>query len=75
MRRFKDERGRDWDVVVGRESWGAFVALFVPRSGDEPVRQAPLGSESRGAAAREVGGLDEEELGALLDRSRPKDAG
>lgn len=75
MRRFRDERGRDWDVVIGRESWGAFVALFVPRSGDEPVRQVPLGSESRGAAAREVHALDEEELGALLERSRPKESG
>lgn len=74
MRRYTDEGGRAWDVVVGRESWGGFVALFVARTGDDTVLQAPLSSGSRGEAAREVERLGEEELADLLERARPKEA-
>jgi hypothetical protein len=41
MRRFTDRDGIRWDVVLGRESWGSLLALFVPAA-DGAVRQAPL---------------------------------
>lgn len=73
MRRFRDPDGREWDVVVGRESWGAFYALFVPRAPtDAPVRQARLDAEATDAAGLELERLDERALAALFDRSTPR---
>lgn len=70
MRRFQDRQGVAWDVVLGRESWGASVALFVPpTSSDLPIRQAPLAAATQDAAMRELDSLDEAELQALFDRS------
>lgn len=71
MRRIRDGDGRPWDVVLGRESWGALYALFVPATG--PVRQTLLEAESYGAAQAELEALTEEEVLALLSRSEPKD--
>jgi hypothetical protein len=73
MRRHTDRSGRVWDVVVGRESFGALYALFVP-AGDsrgEP-RQALLRAESQTAAEQELAALSAEELQALLEGSEPK---
>lgn len=70
MRRFRDRSGIEWDVVLGRESWGTSVALFVPpTSSDLDVRQATLDSAAADAAMRELDGLDDAALQALFDRS------
>lgn len=74
MRRFQDARGQPWDVVVGRASWGAFFALFVPVESDASVRQAPLRASSQEAAADELDAMDNASLAALLARSTPKDS-
>lgn len=71
MRRFIDREGRTWDVVLGRESWGSNVALFVPaRSGE--IRQAPLHANGYDTAAQELDGMTAERLQSLLDESQPK---
>jgi hypothetical protein len=75
MRRFQDSSGGQWDVVLGRESWGALFALFVPVSGDDPVRQAALVSSGYDAATQEFNELDDAALQQLLDRSVIKDEG
>lgn len=72
MRRFEDGGGRGWEVVVGRESWGGFVAIFVPRGDHGQIRQSMLNAESRGAASRELEELSPEDLRALLEKSEPK---
>lgn len=75
MRQLQDDRDRSWDVVVGRESWGAFFAIFVPRGHDAAIRQTSLDAGDRADAAREVDGMDREELLELLRKSRPKETG
>ena len=73
MRRFTDPSGRSWDVVLGRESFGALYALFVPAAGnDERTRQTPLSADSYAGAEVELSGLSTAELGSLLERSEPK---
>lgn len=65
-----------WDVVLGRESWGASVALFVPpTSSDLEVRQAPLQAATQDGAVRELDGLDDAALQALFDRSTGRQEG
>jgi hypothetical protein len=76
MVRFTDRNGLEWDVVLGRESWGAIVALFVPRTRDDvAVRQTPLNVASYEAAVQELDSLDPAALQALLDRSSIKQEG
>ena len=72
MRRFRDLEGRTWDVVAGRESWGAFFAIFVPSVPDEGMRQTQLAADSWADAQRELEAADERFLGQLLARSAPK---
>lgn len=72
MRTFRDDGGRDWDVVPGRESWGGIVALFVPRGDASIVRQVALDASSPQEAASALSGLGEDELRALLQQSEPK---
>lgn len=68
-----DRTGARWDVVAGRESWGALVAIFVPREEEgEGIRQAPLGATGYAEAVDELGKLSDDDLGALLDESVPK---
>lgn len=75
MRRFDDGEGRPWDVIVGKASWGALYALFVPAGGrDEPVRQAPLRASSQEDAAAELEAMDARALAAMLERSTLKDS-
>jgi hypothetical protein len=70
VRRFTDRSGVAWEVVLGRESWGTSVALFVPPTvSDLQVRQAPLRSSAQDAAMRELEDMDDAALQALLDRS------
>lgn len=71
MRRFRDRDGRAWDVVLGRESWGALYALFVPGAG-AAIRQAPLRASAYDTAQRELDGLSDPELQQLLDDSQVK---
>jgi hypothetical protein len=73
MRRHTDAQGHAWDVVVGRESFGALYALFVP-AGSNPgeMRQALLGADSQAEADAELDALSSEELNELLRESEPK---
>lgn len=75
MRHWNDPRGQEWDVVIGRESWGALCVLFVPRSAasDEAPRQAPLEAEDHMAAETELAGMSEDEMEALFRASKPKE--
>ena len=74
MRRYDDPHGRTWDVVIGRESWGMHLALFVPAAGHEgPVRQTPLRASSQEQAAAELDAMDDAALADLLERSTIKD--
>lgn len=75
MRRFIDRDGTAWDVILGRESWGALLALFVPAAGTAAVRQAPLEASAYDAATQELDTLDEAALQQLLDRSTLKEEG
>jgi hypothetical protein len=75
VRRFQDGDGRRWEVLAGRESWGAIVAIFIPADGGDDLRQTPLSASSYGEANSELDGLDEEDLRDLLDRSGPKSLG
>jgi hypothetical protein len=73
MRRFSDRAGRAWDVVVGRESWGALLALFVPADGGT-VRQAMLAAAGYTEANQELEAMSDAELQALLDGSVEKES-
>jgi hypothetical protein len=73
VRRYTDPRGRTWDVVVGRESFGALYALFVPAAETRAeTRQALLDAESQTAARQSLEGMTEDELTELFERSEPK---
>jgi hypothetical protein len=73
VRRFTDPRGRSWDVVVGRESFGALYALFVPAGETRAeTRQTLLQAESQAGAQKSVEEMTAEELTALFERSEPK---
>jgi hypothetical protein len=71
MRRFLDGSGLAWDAVVGRESWGAFFAIFVPVVGDG-LRQTQLDAGSWADAERAIDALDEAGLRELLARATTK---
>lgn len=72
MRRFTDREGGEWEVVAGRESWGAIFALFIPRSGDDEIRQTPLTASGYETAEQELDRLGPDGIQDLLDRSQPK---
>ena len=72
MRSFLGSDGREWEVVVGRESWGALFAIFMARKGQDPPRQTMLEGTSVDEALRTILSMEEEELRALLERSCPK---
>jgi hypothetical protein len=60
-------------VVVGRESFGALYALFVPaRDNPAQPRQALLRARSQASAEAELAALSTTELDDLLDGSEPK---
>jgi hypothetical protein len=73
MRRFSDRTGKAWDVVVGHESWGALLALFVPADGST-VRQSMLQAVGYNEAHHELDALEDRELQGLLDRSVEKES-
>lgn len=73
VRRFTDPRGRSWDVVVGRESFGALYALFVPAAETRAeTRQTLLQADSQTGARQSVDEMTEDELTELYERSEPK---
>lgn len=71
MKRYVDEQGREWDVVLGRESWGTLLALFVPRGGGT-ARQATLRASDYNAAQQELDALDTPALADMLHNSVEK---
>lgn len=76
MRRFVDEEGGTWDVVLGRESWGALYALFVPAGPGHtgPVLQALLRSVGYDAAYAELMDADEARIADLFRSATPKES-
>jgi hypothetical protein len=72
MRRFFGEDGREWEVVVGRESWGTVVAIFVPVEGGGSPRQTLLEASTTDEALRHLQLIPEGKLRVLLERSRLK---
>jgi hypothetical protein len=71
VRAFVDRDGARWDVVLGRESWGALYALFVP-AGGAPLRQTLLRADDSLAAQRLVSDMTDTELQDLLERSETR---
>lgn len=72
VRAFIDRDGARWDVVLGRESWGALYALFVPAGSAAPLRQALLRAEDSLAAQRLLSDMTDTELQNLLERSETR---
>ncbi|MGD2123957.1 MAG: hypothetical protein PVJ76_19555 [Gemmatimonadota bacterium] len=72
MRNFRDEEGAEWEVVVGRESWGTIVAIFVPREGENDPRQTLLDVTSFDRGSRLLREMKEDDLRDLLQISVPK---
>ena len=73
MRRYTDSRDREWDVVVGRESFGALYALFVPAGETRAeTRQTLLQQDSKAKAQAAIEAMSEDEMNDLFDRSEPK---
>jgi hypothetical protein len=70
MRRFSASDGAPWDAVIGHESWGTFVILFMPVGGGD-ARKFTLGEETALAAETELGDKTDEELSTLLAASSP----
>lgn len=73
MWRFEDDEGRAWEVAVGRESWGAFFAIFVPLRREGGIRQTLLKVDSQVEATRTLDELDGRGWVRLLRESRPKE--
>jgi len=71
VRRFTDRAGTRWEVVLGRESWGNLVLLFVPPAG-APLRQAFFPADSYDIAVVELDDMPDERLQKLLDESQLK---
>lgn len=58
---------------MGRESFGALYALFVPAAATRAeTRQTLLKADSQTAAHESLDALSQEELNDLFDRSEPK---
>lgn len=72
MREFVDDDGTKWEVVVGRESWGAVYALFIP-DGKGSMRQALLETSSYLDAIQDLQNATPSELARLFHRSAPSD--
>jgi hypothetical protein len=63
-------------VVLGRESWGTLLALFVPAGPPDEriIRQTALNASGQDEAERELADLDDGALHLLFDRSTPKES-
>lgn len=79
MWKFEDEDGRGWEIVVGRESWGGFFALFIPGMGHEEedigVRQTPVDADGHSEASRLIDEVGRSGWLRMLSESRPKEMG
>jgi hypothetical protein len=73
MFRFTDADGNAWDVVLGRGSWGAHVALFIPVGHAAPVRQTLLQAGAWDLAQDELETYAPDGFGELLEQSTIKD--
>lgn len=73
MRRIQDAQGDPWDVMLGRESYGMQVLLFVPCGGGG-VRKAMLAADTRVDAQAELDALDDAGLLERLSASVPWEA-
>ena len=70
MRRFLDEDGHEWEVVVGKESWGTLVLLFSPIAGSA-VRKVVIAAETLLAAHAELDAMTDEMLRTHLASAGP----
>lgn len=70
MRAFRDDNGQRWDAVVGRESYGIQVLVFLPEGGGE-ARKAVMASSTRLEAHQELDALTDAQLCEFLGRSQP----
>jgi hypothetical protein len=75
VRLFKDLLGNEWEVVVGRESWGTVVAIFVLRGSSEPPRQAIIDVSSWDDGNRRLQEMTDDDLRDLLGASEKKSMG
>lgn len=71
MRRFSDGDGHQWDVQVGRESYGMHVALFMPVSSGGVVCQTMLAADTWLEAEHALSDASDDELRDQLTRARP----
>ena len=72
MRVFQGVDGREWQAVVGRESYGVIVAIFLPQRGEDPPRQVDLKAGSMEEALQRLRAMEEGELQALLEEAEAK---
>lgn len=72
MRKFVDRQEREWEVVIGRASWGAYLLIFSPTDRSGEMREAHLSAGSQGEAFLELDALTDHELAEMLERSTPK---
>jgi len=70
MRTFADGSGAQWQVTVGKESWGTLVLLFTP-VGPGDARTTILQAETMFQANIELDALTDDDLRARLNDSRP----
>ncbi|MFO7858744.1 MAG: hypothetical protein R6V11_07465 [Ectothiorhodospiraceae bacterium] len=70
MRRISDSEGNHWDVVVGRESYGMQVYLFMPVDGGG-IRKALMAADTRLDGEQELEAADSSFLQDRLAMSVP----
>ena len=70
MRRFLANDGREWEVTIGKESWGTLVLLFSAIGGGE-VRKVVLTAETSLAAHAELDAMNDEMLRTRVDVASP----
>ncbi len=68
MRSISDLQGREWDITVGKESYGTMVLIFALRSGED-IRRAELQADNALEAEQELGAMSESELCRELERA------
>ena len=70
MRSFADEDGAQWEVFLGKASWGTLMLLF-SRAGGGETRGSIMRAETALAANAELDALSDGELRARLRDSQP----
>lgn len=69
MRRFRDANEAEWDVVIGKESWGTLCALFVPVAAGVQIRQVVLSAATALDAESQIDEMNDVALNRLLARA------